>query len=482
MSERRAPARAAIDDAQFRLLGENIPCLCWMADATGYIFWYNQRWHDYCGSTPEEMEGWGWQSVHDPAALPMVLERWRASITSGDPFEMTFPLRGADGVFRPFLTRVQPLRDADGQVIRWFGVNTDVTAQILAEEQLRDANRKLLVTTAEREAILGQLGEGVIVTDPDGRITFVNEAAHRLHGVVALDVVPDEYTRSYSLLTEDGAPHPVDDLPLTRAVRRHETVVDARWRIRRPDGSEVLAIGNARPVYGEDGHAIGAVLTIRDDTERHAAEEALADAARTKDMLLHEVNHRVKNSLQLVTSLLMLQAGKAASPDLKQSLLEARSRIGVVASLHQRLYSSEQHDRIDLSLFLRDLAHDTIAALNSDGRIVVDFASPVPVILPLDRAVPLALIVSELLTNAIKYAFPGDAGGRVTVAIEPIGDMIAVSVTDDGAGLPPGFAPATSTGLGMRIVLALTRQVRGTLSLPERSSGTAFVITLPQES
>ncbi len=469
------------DDVQFRLLGENIPCLCWMADETGYIFWYNRRWHDYCGSTDAEMAGWGWQTVHDPAILPDVMERWTESIRSGAPFEMTFPLRGFDGIFRPFLTRAQPLRDSSGRAIRWFGINTDVTAQVAAEEELRATNRKLLIATAEREAILSQLGEGVIITDPNGRITFVNEAATRLHGVMRLDVTPDDYAHHYRLLTLDGAPHPIEDLPLTRAVRHHETIVDARWRIARPDGTEVLAIGSARPVLGGDGNVIGAVLTIRDDTERKAAEDALADASRIKDMLLHEVNHRVKNSLQLVTSLLMLQAGKAGSPELKQSLLEARTRIGVVASLHQRLYSTEEHDRVDLASYLLDLAHDTITAIDGNDKIKLDFTCTQSVFLPLDRAVPLALILSELITNAVKYAFVRKRTGTIQVIVDGHGTDVSITISDDGIGLPTGFDPLQSQGLGMRIVTAVTRQVRGTLRVIDRPVGTAFLVTLPKE-
>ena len=142
----------------FRLLADNIPTLAWMANADGYIFWYNARWHAYCGTTPEQMEGWGWQAVHDPAVLPSVLERWRDAIATGAFFEMTFPLRGADGVFRPFLTRVQPVRDVPdqdhphGRISRWYGTNTDVSAQIAAEAALRDSETRLreLNETLER--------------------------------------------------------------------------------------------------------------------------------------------------------------------------------------------------------------------------------------------------------------------------------------------------------------------------------------------
>lgn len=128
---------------EFGLLAENIPTLCWIANGDGYLVWYNRRWHEYCGTTAEEMEGWGWQSVHHPDLLPEVMSRWQASIASGEPFEMTFPLRGSDGVFRPFLTRVQPLRDQSGSVVRWFGVNTEISQQAEAEERLRAASERV---------------------------------------------------------------------------------------------------------------------------------------------------------------------------------------------------------------------------------------------------------------------------------------------------------------------------------------------------
>lgn len=119
----------------FRTLAEGISELCWMARPDGNIHWYNHRWYEYTGTIAADMEGWGWQSVHDPRVLPEIIERWTASIASGQKFEMTFPLRGADGVFRPFLTRVVPSYDDHGRVTRWFGINIDVTeAQAMNEE------------------------------------------------------------------------------------------------------------------------------------------------------------------------------------------------------------------------------------------------------------------------------------------------------------------------------------------------------------
>ena len=130
-------------EAQFRNLAEALPTLCWMAYGDGHIFWYNSRWYEYTGTTLQQMEGWGWQSVHDPDVLPEVMERWTASIQTGENFEMVFPLRRADGAFRPFLTRVVPIRDETGHIVRWFGTNTDIAAQKEIERELRSANADL---------------------------------------------------------------------------------------------------------------------------------------------------------------------------------------------------------------------------------------------------------------------------------------------------------------------------------------------------
>ena len=128
-------------EEQFRTLADSVPQLAWMAEPDGHIFWYNQRWYDYTGTTPEQMKGWGWQSVHDPKVLAEVLERWRGSIATGRRFEMVFPLRGRDGTFREFLTLATPILDAQGRVARWFGTNTDITEQRRSEEALRKSEK-----------------------------------------------------------------------------------------------------------------------------------------------------------------------------------------------------------------------------------------------------------------------------------------------------------------------------------------------------
>lgn len=181
---------------------------------------------------------------------------------TGNPFEgkempLIYDRDGSGTPYHAFFDLVyQPLYETDGKVSGILHLGVEVT------ERLRE-QRLIARFAAERDATLRQLVEGVILTDEGGRITFVNEAASRLHGVARLDVSPNEYSATYSLLTADGQPYPTTDLPLSRAVLQNETVTGARWRIRRPDASEILVEGNAQPVFDENGRKIACVLTLR---------------------------------------------------------------------------------------------------------------------------------------------------------------------------------------------------------------------------
>jgi PAS domain S-box-containing protein len=123
-------------EVQFSVLANSIPQLAWMAHADGYIYWYNQNWYGYTGTTPAQMEGWGWQSVHDPKILPFVMEHWPSSIATGKPFKMEFPLKNASGEYRTFLTQASPVKDGDGIITGWIGSNTDIQEQKDSIQQL----------------------------------------------------------------------------------------------------------------------------------------------------------------------------------------------------------------------------------------------------------------------------------------------------------------------------------------------------------
>jgi len=170
-----ANARLKESAEQLQQLANLIPQLAWMAQPDGHIFWFNEGWYRYTGTTPAQMEGWGWQSVHDPELLPGVLEQWRASLAQGKPFEMEFPLRGADGVFRWFLTRVNPMRDSRGEVLRWFGTNTDVDAVKRIRHALEEETRILDLLNQTGSALAANL-------ELESLLQTITDAATKLSG------------------------------------------------------------------------------------------------------------------------------------------------------------------------------------------------------------------------------------------------------------------------------------------------------------
>ena len=451
----------------FRLMADHLPVLCWMANGDGYIFWYNRRWYDYTGTTPEQMTGWGWQAVHDPVVLPEVMAGWTRAIERGERFEMTFPLRAADGSFRPFLTRVEPVRDNSGAVVRWYGINTDISEEAELAKRLGDSEAAL-------QAFFETSGIYVAVLDLDpDDFTFVL-ANRRMARFWGADKVAGRSARDLS-----GGRLPRTMMPAMHAAAQAGRPTTTEYPFNGPDGEQRWFTATLTPMpRGPSGRPRISIASL-DITARRNAEAALAQAVETKDVLLHEVNHRVKNSLQLVTALLSLQAAQSREPVLRASLLEARGRVSVVASMHERLYSTSQHDRVDLVAYLRELANENVAAHDA-GRITLDFDADEDMVLPLTQAVPLALVVSELLTNAFKYAFPGDAAGRVCVSLRRADEGLRVTVADDGVGLPAGFSLSNATGLGMKIVRALTRQVGATVAVEDAGPGARFVVTMAE--
>ena len=141
----------------FETMAELIPQLTWMAHPDGQPFWYNRRWYEYTGTTPEQMKGGGWQSVQDPAELPRVLERWKAALAAGKPWEDTFPLRRHDGAMRWHLSRAMPIYDERGHVMRWLGSNTDITERMEMERVLRQAKETAEAANVAKSRFLANI-------------------------------------------------------------------------------------------------------------------------------------------------------------------------------------------------------------------------------------------------------------------------------------------------------------------------------------
>jgi PAS domain S-box-containing protein len=315
---RATHAEAAARERQFRTLANSISQLAWMADGEGYIFWYNDRWYDYTGTTLEEMQGWGWQKVHHPDEVGRVVERIKVAFATGEPWEDTFPLRSKTGEYRWFLSRALPIFDAEGRVARWFGTNTDITEQRQLEQALRQSRDELERTVTDRNAelsrineilhsILSDMGDAVIVADKDENFLVFNPAAERMFGAGATKTNASEWSHRYGLYLPDKiTPFPHEQLPLIRSIHGEE-VNNVEMFVRHekaPHGIWTRVTG--RPLQDSNGELLGAVIVCRDITQIKEEEFFRAGQSGVLEMIAADAP-----LADVLTSLVLLMEGQA---------------------------------------------------------------------------------------------------------------------------------------------------------------------------
>jgi PAS domain S-box-containing protein len=246
---------------------------------------------------------------------------------------------------------------------------------------------------------------------------------------------------------------------------------------RRRDGTPIWVLESAYLTFDEALSEEVIQGTVIDITERRRAEETIRSSLSEKEVLLKEVHHRVKNNLQVISSLLSLQAERVGEPSLLNIFRESQNRIKSIALLHEGLYQSGDLARIDFGTYLHMLGQQLSSAFGTDCSGIRLRVDADPVHLCLDRAVPCALVVNELVSNALKHAFPNGAAGEIYVILRSGGEgRITITVGDTGVGLPEGFNVQTSNSLGLRLLDTLVRQLRGSVDY-STGRGTEFHVS-----
>jgi PAS domain S-box-containing protein len=512
----RVTASLRESERQFRELANSIANLAWMARPDGSIYWYNDQWYAYTGTTAEDMEGWGWQRVHDPDVLPAVLERWTHSIATGVPFEMVFPIRGADGAFRRFLTRVNPVRDSQGRVVHWFGTNTDVENERRATEVsalLRERERVAREDAELQKRLLHSLFMQAptlitVLRGPDHVIELANPPICRVWGQPEADLVnrpllealPDIGGQAFGPLLDGvyrtGVPHVGKETPATfeRAGGRRETLYfDFVYS----------------PFRNVEGQIEGVFVVASDVTDQVLARQQLDQlrraaegANRAKDEFLAMLGHELRNPLSpILTALHLMRLRGNDSSERERTVIERQ-----VTHLTRLV-----DDLLDVSRIARgkvELKEEVIEMADIVGK-AIEMASPLleqrthllTVRVPRhDLAVRgdgtrLAQVASNLLTNAAKYTPPG---GTITIeAEEALGDVV-LRVRDTGMGIRPDVLPRIfdlfvqetqaidraqgGLGLGLTIVRNLVERHHGSVSAHSEGPGrgSEFVVRLPR--
>jgi PAS domain S-box-containing protein len=503
LSERkRAEEALAQSEAQFRTLANAIPQLCWMANGDGWIFWYNDRWYEYTGTTPQDMEGWGWQSVHDPSVLPDVLARWKGSIASGQPFDMVFPLRGADGAFRPFLTRVMPVRDGDGTIVRWFGTNTDITEERKTEEALRQASeqRGLALESARMGAWDYRFDTGDVYWDERARSMFGISTGGQI-----------EYDAAIARIHAD------DQAPTKEAMKQaiegaNDGAYHREYRVLWPDGSVHWVASHGRVLFEGDGEQRRAVRFVgvnMDITDRRRADERLRQTQKMESIgiLAGGVAHDFNNLLTVIMGSASTALAECPSCEHSQSILSASER---AAYLTRQLlaYAGKGHNVIklvDLTAVVSQCTRLVSASVPKRVALSYNLSKDLPCL----EADPACIeqILLNLVVNAGE-AIPPKADGVIEIATTSVevtpemarlhsktydvaaGRYVCLEVRDNGDGMDEStiariFDPFFTTrftgrGLGLAALEGIVRTSKGFVEVGSSCGcGTTFRVFLP---
>jgi PAS domain S-box-containing protein len=411
-----------------------------------------QDWFELC--VPEE----------DRAAR---LRYWTQAVENFTlaPYESEIVCR--NGTRRMVKWRQTIVRDATGRPSAVLASGDDVTEARATELALRRSEARL-------NAVLRQVPAAVaIIEPPDGRLTLRSDKSEDVLGHTAQLSGDAVSWRHYRALHADGTPFTATDYPIMRALLTGETVEGEQFKYRKPDGTLIDLEAYAAPIRDQDGTLFAAVGIAFDISVRAEAERKLRHMLDERELLLREADHRIKNSLQLVVGMLSLQRRHAASQETADALAGAIARVNAVAEAHLALQLSDDLQTVDFPDMLAAICR-RLDALSDTVRVTCACASPI--MLEVDRAIPLALIISELITNALRHAYDGKQDAEVHVAACPEGTDIVLTVRDFGAG----FDGATRRpGLGSRVTASLASKIGCTLQTQSQpGEGTCVTVRL----
>lgn len=315
--------------------------------------------------------------------------------------------------------------------------------------------------------IVQTTNEAVIAVGVDGLVRTWNIGAERLYGYEAAEAVG----RPFAAITGAAAQYPSSDAPL---------VHDASHRTRAGGVRDVVV--TVTPVRAPDGQLVAISKLVHDVTERRAAERALATSLKEKEVLIQELHHRVKNNLQLVSSLLSIQADAVPNPDTRTVFVEVQGRVRAMALLHEVLYQSTALARVPFEDFARRLSSSVARIHTRPGLSLSTQVTAPELTMNMEGGVPLALVLNELCVNAFKHAFRSDrVEHRLNISGRVDGDDVLLTVEDDGVGLRPGFTLTDGAGVGLRLVISLLGQLKGRLDYEPLAPGTRWVMRLPRQ-
>jgi PAS domain S-box-containing protein len=441
---------------------EFLPLAAYACDASGRLSWYNERAARIWGRSPaigEKAEESG--TGHclyglDGARIADGETPLARALRTGEPVEgRQVLIERPDGSRITAMAHINVLRDSGLNIVGAIACFHDVTEQLREDRAIRERERQL------RE-ILDALPVALYTTDAEGRITYYNEASVEMSGRRPA-LGDDKWCVTWKLFHPDGTALAHDECPMAVALKEERPVRGAEAVAERPDGSRVPFIPYPTPLFDSTGALAGAVNVLVDIGHRKEAETR-------QRLLFGELNHRIKNNMQMLYALLAAARRETDSEDARSALDEAARRVAAMAAAQTALYQSDNLSRFDSEAFMTSVCAAATAACGDGIRLELHAEAGK---LANDSAVPLALILNELVTNAAKYGADAEGRGAIRVSLTETDGRFTLVVEDDGPGFDLCEVRRKSSGLGL--VAGLARQIGASFRV-ERPRGARCVL------
>jgi PAS domain S-box-containing protein len=459
----------AESEERFRISAYSVSDVIWdWKIPPGTLDWYGDI-DEMLGYAPGEFPRTpvAWENIIHPDDQLRVMEILHRHVTAGTPYATEYRVVRKDGAIRTWTDRGNVMRDMDGTAYRMVGSCNDITDYRMAEETLRasEVRYRRLFEAAQDGILILDAVTGQIVDVNPFLISMLGFSHEQFQGKKIWDIgVFKDLIANKDNFEE---------------LQRKEYIRYENLPLETADGRNI-AVEFVSNVYRVNDRKV-IQCNIRDITERRKLADQIEASLAEKETLLKEIHHRVKNNLQIITSMLNLQIRKINDPATIETLKDSQSRVRSMALVHEHLYRSEDLSRIDLRNYIRALGTGLFQSYEAANRGIRLDLNVQDVHVDINTAIPLGLISNELITNALKYAFEGKKDGRISIYAADESGGLRFVVADNGTGMPETVTFENQASLGLRLVSLLTEQLKGTVAI-DRMDGTTFTIQIPRDA